>query len=120
MTRDQIAGLLGMGPSGARKYVADLNGLTSLTFVGAEQFHRWTANANKTRAFMASLDALAARPMRAPRTALSIATRDPSRHFHILADDEHFSVRVSRCAPARDPMALPVAFFGQAQTEQRA
>jgi hypothetical protein len=105
LTRDEMAGVLQMGPSGVRKYLVDLAGLT----IGEPE----------TRTFLASLAAVApVQSGRRTKTALSIATQDPARHFHILQDDEHYTIRPVRGIPAQWPVLA--AFFGRVQMEARA
>jgi hypothetical protein len=73
--------------------------------------------ADKVQAFLACLAAQApARPVTLRQTPESIAAREPGRRFHILADDEHYSIRVSRAAPARDPMVAALFGAGPAST----
>lgn len=50
-----------------------------------------------------------------PRSALAQAQSDPTRHFHIVPDDEAFQVKVHRVRPKSDPLALPVEFFRAGQ-----
>jgi len=117
MTRSEIAKLLGIGESAARTYIADLR--EHLTILHCEALITWplspgvyrlTASPEAITAYLESMDAATARPARA--SSMEIAARDPRRHFHILGDDEHYAVRVSRAAPARDPMVA--ALFGPA------
>jgi hypothetical protein len=51
-----------------------------------------------------------ARPVAPRQTPECIAAREPGRRFHILADDAHYPVRISREPAARDP--LVAALFG--------
>ncbi|TQK10215.1 ArsR family transcriptional regulator [Herbaspirillum sp. SJZ107] len=116
MTRAEIAKLLGIGESAARTYIADLR--EHLTILHCEAAVTWplkpgvyrlTADPEAIAACLKSLGGVTAvRPVRA--SSMEIAARDPRRHFHILGDDEHYAVRVSRAAPARDPMVA--ALFG--------
>jgi len=114
-----VCNLLKVGPTCVRRYVADLGGLIKLVREGAESVYRLVASAEKVETFLAGLIAkAAARPATPPRTPEGIAARDSRRHFHILADDEHYAVRVSRATPARDPMVA--AFFGPAPAQMGA
>jgi len=118
MPRGEIAKLLGIGESAARTYIADLR--EHLTILHCEAAVTWplkpgvyrlTASPEAIAACLESLGGVtAARPARS--SSMEIAARDPRRHFHILGDDEHYAVRVSRAAPARDPMVA--ALFGPA------
>jgi len=131
MTRDlpadELAWVLKLSPSGARKYVGDLTaaGVIALaTPVGgagsaAGRVYTLAVTPEQAQAYMAGLATAA--PVRAAReskSALSIAGRDPSRRFHIMEDDAPFSIRVSRTPPMRDP--LVAAFFGAGRHEVRA
>lgn len=51
------------------------------------------------------------RPRGRPRTLLSIALADPTRHLHIIEDDEFHHLRLNRMVVQADPKALPVEFF---------
>jgi len=111
LRRDEICNLLQVGPSGVRKYLADLRGLVATVFDAGVAVCRLVGAAEKVQAFLAGLGAMApGRPVTAAPSPERIAARDPRRHFHILADDEHYAIRVSRALPARDPMVA--AFFG--------
>jgi hypothetical protein len=111
MSRDEIGDLLEMGPSGVRKYLADLASRVKQVPAGAETMIRLAMSVDQVDAYLAELATQApARPVTASRTPQAIAARDPRRHFHILEDDEHYAIRVSRAKPARDP--LVAAFFG--------
>lgn len=104
LRRDEIGNILQVGPSGVRKYLADLRDLVATVFDAGVAVCRLVAAAEKVQAFLAGLGAMApGRPAAAPPPSPDrIAARDPGRHFHILADDEHYSIRVSQAAPARD------------------
>jgi len=106
LRRDEIGSLLKIGPSGVRKYLADLCQLVELVRDADEQVFRLTADADKARAFLASLEALpVARPVKnRPPTPMELAARDPARHIHIMHDDEEFKVRIQRGLPAHEPM----------------
>lgn len=126
MDRDEIGELLQVGPSGVRKYLADLGDKVVIarridstpTFIGFP-LYRLDITAEKAQAYLASLDENAvARAVKEPKSALLVAGRDPSRHFHILADDMRYPVRVSRAPIMRDPMVA--ALFGAGRHEVRA
>lgn len=101
-SRDELGNLLQVGPSGVRKYLADLRGKVEQIYIAGQACIRLVMSTEEARAYLASLIVLA-RPART-RTALSLARRDPSRHFHIMADDKHYQVRVLRKIPAIDPI----------------
>lgn len=121
---DDICDLLKYSPSGARKYIRDLReaGVLELsryvdgtaTYLG-KALYRLTPDAERVRMFLAELG----HPLQGgtPRPKSS-ATRIPQavssggRHFHILADDTHYAVRLSSAPAVRDP--LVAALFGPA------
>lgn len=126
MMREDIGELLQVGVSGVRKYVSDLGAVIEVArFVdGNNRFpgypvYRLAVSAEEAQAHLASLAAEPrARKPKPSMSALSVATRDPSRHFHILADDTNYAIRVSRAPVARDP--LVAALFGPRAVEMRA
>jgi hypothetical protein len=103
MSRAAIGALLEMGPSGVRKYLVDLRGMIALRADDGDQVCRWTASADATRAYLATLSTTAAAAPARPRPAVRI---DTSRHIHIMRDDEHFAVRVLRGIPAHEGRVL--------------
>lgn len=118
MMREDIGELLQVGPSGVRKYIKDLGAAIEVDryvdgtgkFIGFPVY-RLAMTPEQAQAYLTGLAAAPeARRTRASASALSIAAKDPSRHFHILADDTHYAVRVSRSPVARDP--LVAALFG--------
>lgn len=111
MTRAEIGDALKIGPSGVRKYLTDLGEKVAFSYVGGEQLCRLTLNAEEATAFVAKLriDAVG-RPRATGQSNFEKAVRDPSRRFHILADDEHYPIRIRRDQVVRDP--LVAAFFG--------
>lgn len=124
---DELADVLKLSPSGARKYVADLAaaGVIALaTPVGGAvpasgRVYTLAVTPEQAQVYLASLTTTA--PVRAAReskSALSIAGRDPSRRFHIMQDDAPFSIRIERAPAMRDP--LVAAFFGAGRHEVRA
>lgn len=128
LARDEVATLLAVTPSGARKYVGDLRAagvIESARYVGGtktalgEPVYTLTMTAEKAREYLESLTTSApARAAKQSKSAMSIASRDPSRRFHIMHDDAPFSIRVSRTPVARD--WLVTAFFGAGRHEVRA
>ena len=124
---DELAWVLKLSPSGARKYIGDLTaaGVIALaTPVGGAvpvsgRVYTLAVTPEQAQVYLASLTTTA--PVRAAReskSSLSIAGRDPSRRFHIMQDDAPFSIRVSRAPVARD--WLVTAFFGAGRHEVRA
>lgn len=118
LMREDIGEILQVSPSGVRKYIKDLGAAIEVDHYvdGTAKFigfpvYRLAMTQEEARAYLASLAAApAARPVRASASALSVASQDPTRRFHILADDAHYAVRVNRSPVARDP--LVAAFFG--------
>lgn len=118
MTRGDMADLLQLSLSGIRPYIKDLRHIIVVdryidptTYSPGDPVYCLAVTAAEATAYMATLgNAPAAPPVRAARSEMSKAQRDPYRHFHIMADDAHYAIRVSRAAPARDP--LVAAFFG--------
>jgi len=126
LMREDIGEILKVGPSGVRKYIKDLGAAIEIEryvdgtakFIGFPVF-RLAMTAEEAQAYVAGLSAApTALPVRASASALSMAAKDPSRHFHILADDTHYAVRLSRTPAMRDP--LVAAFFGAGRMEARA
>lgn len=122
LMREDIANLLQLSPSGVRKYIADLReaGVMEIarfvdgtaTFLGYPEY-RLTPDFSRVQDYLAALDAAPVCARKEKTSELVQAQRNPSRHFHILADDEHYAIRVSRAPAAPDPMALPPAFFAR-------
>ncbi len=105
LSRDEIGGLLAIGPSGVRKYMDDLRGIVESVHVHGQLICRLTSDTVKVAAYLASLDEKAsACPIKPRACALTIAARDPSRHFHVMVDDAEFPVRLMRKIPAPDPV----------------
>jgi hypothetical protein len=118
MTRGDMADLLQLSLSGIRPYIKDLRHVITVdrwidptTYSPGDPVYRLAVSAVEATAYMATLgDAPAALPVRTVRSEMGKAQRDPGRHFHILADDAHYAIRISRAAPSRDPMVA--ALFG--------
>ena len=124
---DELAWVLKLSPSGARKYIGDLTaaGVIALaTPVGGAapasgRVYTLAVTPEQAQAYMAGLATAA--PVRAAReskSALSIAAREAGRRFHIMQDDAPFSIRVNRAPVMRDP--LVAAFFDAGRHEVRA
>jgi hypothetical protein len=125
LMREEIAELLQMGPSGVRKYLADLRGVIEVaryvdgtaTQLG-QPVYCLAITGGSARDYLASLSAQAPTSGRKGRISeLTIAERDPNRHIHVMRYDAHFAVRVSRAIPAHPPMMLHL--YGRAGGEAR-
>jgi hypothetical protein len=130
MLADEIAWFLKFSPSGARKYIRDLReaGVIELaryiegtaTYLG-KAVYQLTPDPERVRAFLAAIvqpkrEGAAPRKDRPGVREQSMA--GSGRHFHILADDTHYAIRVNRGPVTRDP--LVAALFGSAQSTQSA
>lgn len=105
MTRDEIGGMLAIGPSGVRKYMVDLNGIVESARIAGQSICRLTSDTAKVANHLASLDSLApARPVKTRQCAVTIASQDPARHIHIMSDDVQFPVRLQRDLPKHEPV----------------
>lgn len=118
MRRDDIAHRMKISQSGCRKYLADLadgaivvlsrrEPTVKFGHVG-QPVYKLITTAEKIEQFLK--DAVTVVPEDEPRQVKTT----PGRHFHIMADDTHYAIRVSRAAVAPDPFALPVEFFRSA------
>ncbi len=130
MLADEIAWFLKFSPSGARKYIRDLReaGVIELaryiegtaTYLG-KAVYQLTPDPERIATFLAAI----AQPKRegAPPRKERPGVREQAmagsgRHFHILADDTHYAIRVNRGPVMRDP--LVAALFGSAPSQQKA
>lgn len=122
MMRDQVRALLAMSPSGARKYIKTLNvaGVMEINrYVGGTNYYLGepeyvlSEDADLVARFLVELDTTPSRsyPGSKHKQHLDAAHHATGRHFHIMSDDEHYPVRVSKEPPAADPLALPAPFF---------
>ena len=124
MLADEIAWFLKFSPSGARKYIRDLReaGVIELaryiegtaTYLG-KAVYQISPDPDRVKAFLAAIcqpkrEGAAPRKERPGLREQSMA--GAGRHFHILADDTHYAIRVNRNPVARDP--LVAALFGPA------
>ena len=124
MLADEIAWFLKFSPSGARKYIRDLReaGVIELaryiegtaTYLG-KAVYQISPDPERVKAFLAAIvqpkrEGVAPRKERPGLREQSMA--GTGRHFHILADDTHYAIRVNRSPVARDP--LVAALFGAA------
>lgn len=110
LSRDEVGGLLAIGPSGVRKYMVDLAAIVESVYVAGQLMCRLSRDTAKVGAYLAKLDEQAAsRPIKPRKCELTIAAQDPARHFHIMEDDVEFKVRVTKAIPKHEP--LLAAFF---------
>lgn len=129
MLADEIAWFLKFSPSGARKYIRDLReaGVIELaryiegtaTYLG-KAVYQLTPDAERVKAFLAAIvqPKREGAPPRKERPSLREQNMAGNgRHFHILADDTHYAIRVNRNPVARDP--LVAALFGAAPSQQK-
>ncbi|MBJ7309273.1 winged helix-turn-helix transcriptional regulator [Rugamonas sp. CCM 8940] len=129
MLADEIAWFLKFSPSGARKYIRDLReaGVIELaryiegtaTYLG-KAVYQLTPDPDRVRAFLAAIvqPKREGAPPRKERPGLREQHMAGSgRHFHILADDTHYAIRVNRGPVMRDP--LVAALFGSAPSQQK-
>jgi hypothetical protein len=124
MLADEIAWFLKFSPSGARKYIRDLReaGVIELaryvegtaTYLG-KAVYQISPDPERVQAFLAAIaqPKREGAPPRKERPGLrEQAMAGSGRHFHILADDTHYAIRVNRNPVGRDP--LVTALFGPA------
>jgi hypothetical protein len=121
LMRGEIAGTLQLSPSGVRKYITDLraDGVIELaryadgtaTFLG-HPVYRLALDADGTAKYLAAL-AVGAIVRKVSKPAAAVAMATPGRHFHILADDTHYAIRVNRAPIVRDPLVAHL--FGAAK-----
>ena len=128
MLADEIAWFLKFSPSGARKYIRDLReaGVIELaryiegtaTYLG-KAVYQISPDPERVKAFLAAIvqpkrEGVAPRKERPGLREQSMAG---TGHFHILADDTHYAIRVNRSPVARDP--LVAALFGAAPSANK-
>lgn len=118
MSRTAIGNLLEMGPSGVRKYLADL-GERVTSVRGDEGLLCYLAiTPEQAQAYLAQLAAApVSRPTGVPKRVSDVATIGAGRHIHVMQDDSHFAVRLHSAPATRDP--LVAAFFGSRRAEAR-
>jgi DNA-binding Lrp family transcriptional regulator len=124
MLADEIAWFLKFSPSGARKYIRDLRdaGVIELaryiegtaTYLG-KAVYQISPDPERVKAFLAAIvqpkrEGVAPRKERPGLREQNMA--GTGRHFHILADDTHYAIRMNRTPVTRDP--LVAALFGAA------
>lgn len=119
MRRDEIGNLLQMGPSGVRKYIADLGDRVSIVRTGDGVVYFLSMTPEQVQSYLSQIAAApVVRPKRTPRSPLMLALRDSSRRIHVMVDDAHYAVRLHTAPAARDP--LVAALFGARAAEVRA
>jgi DNA-binding Lrp family transcriptional regulator len=129
MLADEIAWFLKFSPSGARKYIRDLRdaGVIELaryiegtaTYLG-KAVYQISPDPERVKTFLSAI----VQPKRegAPARKERPGSREQAmsgtgRHFHILADDTHYAIRMSRTPVMRDP--LVAALFGAAPASNK-
>lgn len=119
LARDEIGALLRVGPSGVRKYLADLKGKVDKLYIDGEQVCRLAMRPDEAQAYLdALMSHVPARPVSVVSSEISMP--GPGRRFHILADDSHYAIRVSRAPVARDWSVTALFGAGPARVEVRA
>src|SRR5262249_30690652 len=108
MLADEIAWFLKFSPSGARKYIRDLRdaGVIELaryiegtaTYL-AKAVYQISPDPERVKAFLAAIvqpkrEGAPVRKERASQREQNMA--GTGRHFHILADDTHYAIRMNR------------------------
>lgn len=129
MLADEIAWFLKFSPSGARKYIRDLRdaGVIELaryiegtaTYLG-KAVYQLTPDPDRVRSFLAAIlqpKRDGASPKKERPSLRDQSAAGSGRHFHILADDTHYAIRVNRAPVQRDP--LVAALFGSAPSRMR-
>ena len=126
LKRYELEALLQLSPSGTRKYVSELreSGVLELaryidgtaTYLGVPVF-KLVDDTKRVNDFLAGLDAgRVCAKRKCDKSQLDLAKRMAGRHFHIMADDTHYAIRVSRTPAFRDP--LVEALFGAPRAHQ--
>lgn len=109
LTRDDIGAILQLGPSGVRKYLAELQGKVVVADEGGMQVCRLALRADEVQAYLVDLAAGSlARP--SVPTTRERAGREPSRRVHVLRGNERVAMRAGLDPVDRDP--LVAALFG--------
>jgi hypothetical protein len=112
LSRDEMSNLIGKSKSATREYVVILGSLLDSSMGDAGQAYRLTSDEKRVQTFLAKLgDGPGRRKTGGARSMLAAAMSDPSRHFHIAADDMPFKVKLQRGPVKADPWALPAGFF---------
>lgn len=115
MIIDDVCELLQFSPSGARKYIRDLQDgfVLEVYAAGAEhkRTYRLVDDEAAVQAFIERLAMGRTLARAAARSPIARAQRDTTRHFHLMRDDAYFAVKVQQEAVYCDPRALPRNFF---------
>jgi hypothetical protein len=127
LLRDELSALLKFSPSGTRKYIADLRGAGVMeiaryvdgtgTYLG-QPVYCLVADTAHVDSFVANIEICARKPrnVTGAKSNIELAQRDASRHFHVMADDTYFAVKITRKLPERDQ--LTAALFGTPRARQ--
>jgi predicted transcriptional regulator len=115
LTRDEIGAVLGVGPSGVRKYLVDLRGKCAVAISAGEEVIRLAVDDAEIASVLGELSAAALARSAAKVPAAPVV--DPSRRIHIMLDDGPFKVRQLRGMPAHEPMMAH--FYGMVRAEAR-
>lgn len=109
LLRPQLGTIMGVSNDTLHRRIRSMGNLLTRRHDGRSKqvFYQLTSNQALVDAFLAAAEP---RPI-ATRAAVERAKDDPTRHVHILADDEAFVPKMHRGLPMADPMALPRPFF---------
>lgn len=121
---DQISALLKFSPSGTRKYVREMREAGAIeikcfvegtaTYVGRPLYQ--LGEPARVAQFLVDIQSQNGVGKPGPKAAIATSAQhlaDKSRHFHVMADDVHYAIKVTRIGPVvRDP--LVAALFGPA------
>lgn len=104
LNRDDIQSLFDCSATQVRNYIGAMGDLIKQISRGGRAQHTYqiTGNQKRIAAFLATL----AEPVepKAPKAKRAEPLPDPSRHFHLLADDTPFRIKVYRGAPVHPPV----------------
>lgn len=108
LVHSELAKLLGVSVPVLCERIATMGDLVDSRYdkKAGEIRCRLTKDAERVEAYLTSVGH---KPV-ASRSRFAAARLDPTRHIHILEDDESYSPRLHRAAPARDPLVS--ALFG--------
>lgn len=119
MTLADVGYWIDMSPSGARKYIYDLVGAGLVTQAGlvnptryslGKPSYRLTDDAGAVASFLAEIEMPDGSPIARPSPKQAGVKLAAGRHVHIMGDDVHYAVRLSKSVPVRD--SLVAALFG--------
>lgn len=120
MSHRAMMRFLGMSEAGVRVYVHDMRDNDIIQFshrLGAKQSRngepvfKLIADSERIEQFLADAVNCCGGKKRPSTSAIVVASRDPSRHIHVMQYDGEYPVKVHRASVMPDPWALPVAFF---------